>query len=309
MAFKFTKFPPPPNLLLEEFLETEFDALSEALESRQDIHQRIRKRFGVLTEWLDLLYTATASGDCDCCTPFRWIYTIEATVDDTGFGAQTNFTLPLPYELEDSIYHLVFARSSFQYYVADYTINAATNTLTFPAGLALGEYMTIYAVKHDDVQRIIYETVAVAAVPYLFSPDVTVDRAAGRQLVFARHSPRFFNSGRPGDEFSVSNTANTISLSSGLGGVGEQSCVVRLRECGCYFHEEILATVAGQTVFSIANLDHVIQPHASKKLIVFQRVSFLHPEVEYTTDPVANLITIDGPGLDVGQALNIFCYR
>jgi len=299
----------PPNLKLCEFLETEADTLTEALDNRQDIHQRIRKRFELIEDYLHELFIGIVIMGAEGCTPFRWIYQQAADTDDTGGGAQTDFILPLPYELEDSIYHLVFCRSSFQYYNVDYTINAATNTLTFPAGLALGEHITIYAVKHNDIQRIIYETVAVPAVPYTFSPDVTVDRAAGRQLVFARHSPRFFNSGRPGDEYTVSNTANTISLTAGLGGVDEQSCVVRLLECGCLFHEEILATGAGQTVFQITNLDHVIQPHATRKLIVFQRVSFLHPEVEFTTDPSANTITITAPSLDTGQALNVFCYK
>ena len=276
-----------------------------------DTFQRIRKRFGLLEEDLHNLFVGLVTlGTGDTCDCFRWIYQVVATVDDTGFGAQAVFVLPANCELEANEYQLVHARSSFEYDTVGYTIVEATNTITFVPGVLLGECVTIYALKHDDVQEVYYEICAVPVAPnYAYSPPVTVDRSAGRQLVYARQSPRFLDSGRPGDEYTVSNTLNTLSLTSGLGPVGAMSAMVRLRECGVIWHEEILATAAGQTVFTPENPGNVLNAHQTLRLKVDQRTSFLHPGFDFTTNPGANTITIAAPGLAIGQPLNIWNFR
>jgi len=87
----------------------------------EDTFQRIRKRFGLLEDWLRGLYQSLVVNLSDPCTCFRWIYSTAATTQ-----GQTNFVLPAEYELEDNMYQLVFARTSFLYYGFDYTINEAT---------------------------------------------------------------------------------------------------------------------------------------------------------------------------------------
>lgn len=301
MVDRFARIPPPPMLRMPEHQG-----------DIPDTFQRIRKRFGLIEEWLGRLHVGVtgATAAAAACTPFRWIYTTQATVDDTGLGAQEYFTLPVGYELENTWFHIVFARTSHLYYTADYTIDVVNNRIRILAGVLLGKYLTIYALKHNDIQEVYYETCAIPAVPYTFSPPVTVDRAGGRQLVFARTSPRFLDSGRPGDEYTVSTTLNTISLTAGLGPVDESSAIYRLIECGCLFHEEVLATVAGQKIFTIVNLDNRIIPHSTGKLIVFAGTSFRHPYgVDYVTDVGANTLELLGSGLAVDQPLNVWCYK
>lgn len=83
----------------------------------------------------------------------------------------------------------------------------------------------------------------------------------------------------------------------------------RLRECGCIFHEEVLATVAGQTVFAPANPGNVVRAHDTLRMIVTQRTTYLHPGFNFTTDVMSNTITINPPGLAVDQPLNMWFYR
>lgn len=282
----------------------------EVIDDFMDSEQRERKRWGELEDYLRAQHTwlinIAAADACDC---FRWIYQVQATVDDTGGGAQAIFPLPPQYVLEDNEYQIVYARSSFQYHNIGYTILEATNTITFVPGVLLGEYVTIYALKHDDVQEVYYEQDLVGAVPpYVFAPPVTVDRAPGRQLVFARNSPRFYISGRAGDEYTVSNTLNQLSLTAGLG-LNNWSMFCRVRECGVNWHEEILATAAGQLVYEPANPGNVVREHGTLRMMVFQRTSFLHPGVDYVTDVLANQIVINPPGLAVDQPLNVWVYR
>lgn len=300
MAFKYFKL--PPMLKKPEIIVDDFDGV-------QDAEQRERKRWGEQDDWNKHTHTWLIDISANMCDCFRWIYQVVATIDDTGFGAQAIFVLPPQYQLENNAYQLVFARGSFQYLAVGYTINAATNTITFAPGVLLGECVTIYALKHDDVQEVYYETVAVPAAPYAYSPPVFVDRAAGRQLVFARNSMRFLDSGRNPDEYTVSNTLNTLSLTAGLGPVGAQSAMVRLRECGCIWHEEVLAVAPGQTVFAPANPGNVVREHQTLRMILTQRTTYLHPGFDFTTDVMANQITINAPGLAVGQPLNMWMYR
>ncbi len=296
MAYK--KFKLPPMLRkpeCDDFLDSE---------------QRERKRWGKQDDWNHDVHTwlinIIATDTCDC---FRWIWQYVADTDDTGLGAQANFTLPPVYELEDNIYQLVFARGSFQYRNIGYTINAATNTVLFNPGVLLGECVTIYAVKNDHVQEVFYEQDVVGAPgAYAFSPPVTVDRAPGRQLVFARNSARFYHSGRIPDEYTVSNTQNTINLSAGLG-LDNYAMFCRLRECGVIFHEEVLAVNPGQTVFAPANPGNVVREHGTLRMIVTQRTTYLHPGFDFTTNVMANTITINPPGLAIGQPLNMWMYR
>ena len=308
----FNKFKLPPMLKKPEIgglLAKGAATLEQILDVFLDSEQRERKRWGEQDDWNRHTHTwliDISSNMCDC---FRWIYQVVATIDDTCLGAQAIFVLPPQYELEDNEYQLVFARGSFQYHNIGYTINAATNTITFVPGVLLGEAVTIYAVKHDDVQEVFYEVCAVPAAPYAYSPPVLVDRSGGRQLVFARNSHRFLDSGRPGDEYTVSNTLNTLSLTAGLGPVDAMSALVRLRECGCIWHEEVLATVLGQTVFTPANPGNVVREHQTLRMIVTQRTTYLHPGFDFTTDVMANTITINAPGLAIGQPLNMWMYR
>lgn len=303
----YNKFKLPPMLKKPEIV-VEGDNLQSAFEESEQLE---RKRWGEQEEYnghthTSLINIATAT-TCDC---FRWIYQVVATIDDGG-GAQVNFILPPQYDLENNEYQLVFARGSFQYFAhaPGYTINVATNTITFNPGVLLGECVTIYAVKNDDVQEVIYEQDVVgAAAPYVFAPPVTVDRASGRQLLFARNSARFLDSGRNPDEYTVSNTLNQLSITSGIG-LGNWCMFCRLRECGIIMHEEILATVLGQTVFTLQNPGNVLREHDTLRMIVFQRTTFLHPAFDYTTNVMTNQITINAPGLAIGQPLNIFAYR
>jgi len=300
---RWTRLPLPPDLKKPEIDVTDFEGM-------EDSEQRERKRWGLQDEFnWNLFVGLIALGTGDTCDCFRWIYQVVATVDDTGFGAQAVFVLPANCQLEANEYQLVYARGSFEYDTVGYTIVEATNTITFVPGVLLGECVTIYALKHDDVQEVYYETVAVPAAPYAYSPPVLVDRSRGRQLVYARNSARFLDSGRPGDEYAVSNTLNTLSLTAGLGPVGEMSALVRLRECGVIWHEEILATALGQTGFAPENPGNVLNAHQTLRLIVDQRTSFLHPGFDYTTNPGANTITIAAPGLAIGQPLNIWNFR
>jgi hypothetical protein len=295
---RWTRLPLPPGLKMPEHVG---DA--------DDTFQRIRKRFGLLEDYLDNLFAGLVTlGTGDTCDCFRWIYQVIATVDEGG-GAQVNFVLPANCELEDNEYQLVVARSSFEYHNAGYTITEATNTITFIPGILLGECVIIYALKHDDVQEVYYETVAIPAVPYTYSPPVLVDRGAGRQLVLARNSMRFLDSGRNPDEYTVSNTLNTLSLTAGLGPIGSMSAMVRLRECGVLWHEEILATALGQTVFTPGNPGNVVNDHSTMRMIVTQRTSLLHPGFDFVTNPGVNTITINAPGLAIGQPLNVWMYR
>jgi len=222
---------------------------------------------------------------------------------------QTDFILPPECELEDNAYQLVVVRGSHHYYAVNYTINDVTNTITLIPGLPLGGALTIYALRINDIQEVYYEVCAVPAVPYAFSPPVTVDRAGGRQLVFARNSARFLDSGRPGDEYTVSNTLNTLSLTAGLGPIGAMSAFYRLMECGVLWHEEILATVAGQTIYTPGHLENYVKPHDVGKMFVTQRTTILHPGLEFVTDVAANNITIDAPGLPVDGPLNVWVFR
>ncbi len=230
-------------------------------------------------------------------------------------AGQTVFFPPLPDNtLEDNTFQIVYVRGSHHYWgdvitPRDYTIDVATNSITLTPGLPLNGLLTIYALRHNDIQEVFYETVAVPAVPYAYSPSVTVDRAGGRQLVFARTSPRFLDSGRPGDEYTVSNTLNTLSLTAGLGPVDAMSAFYRLMECGVLWHEEILATVAGQTIFTPLHYDNYVKPHNIGKMMVFQRTTFLHPNEEYITDVMANTIEIDAPGLNEDDPLNVWVFR
>lgn len=305
---KFRHIEPPPELFLREFLEGEEGIEGTGIKEYNDL---IRYRLGILKDWLETLYIGIGDGAaCECCTCFRWVWTTRATTH-----GQTVFFPPLPEcTLEDNEYQIVFARSSHQYWgdaftPRDYAINEAVNSITLVPGLPLGGLLTIYAVRHNDIQEVYYETCAVPAAPYAYSPPVTVDRAGGRQLVFARQSPRFLDSGRPGDEYTVSNTLNTLSLTAGLGQVGEMSAIYRLAECGVLWHEEILATAAGQTIYTPQHYDNDVKPHNIGKMMVFQRTSFLHPGEEYITDVMSNTIEIDAPGLAVDQPLNVWTFR
>ena len=85
--------------------------------------------------------------------------------------------------------------------------------------------------------------------------------------------------------------------------------MVRLRECGVIWHEEILATALGQTVFIPENPGNVVNDHSTLRMIVTQRTSFLHPGFDFVTNPGANTITIAAPGLAIGQPLNAWMFR
>lgn len=299
---KFRHIQPPPELFLREFIEGEEGVEGTGIKEYNDL---IRYRLGLLGDWANRLYVGVSGAVADCCcTCFRWVYTTVAMT-----AGQTDFILPVECELEDTMYQLVVVRGSHHYYNVDYTINDATNTITLIPGLPLGGALTIYALRHDDLQEVFYEVCAVPAAPYLFSPPVTVDRSSGRQLMFARTSPRFLDSGRPGDEFTVSNTLNTVSLTAGLGPVGARACIYRLVECGVLSHGEVLATVAGQTIFSPENLENYVKPHDIGKMFVTQRTTILHPGIDFVTSVGANTITIAPPGLAVGQPLNYWIFR
>ena len=299
---------PPPQLFLREFIEGEPGVDATSIKEYNDL---IRYRLGLIDDYLNELYVGIESFlAAECCTCFRWVWTTTAATD-----GQTIFNVPLPdMTLEDNPYQIVYARSSHLYWgdaitPRNYTVDVVNNRITLAVGIPAGELLTIYALRHNDIQEVYYETCAVPAAPYLFSPPVTVDRAAGRQLVFARTSPQFLDSGRPGDEYTVSDTLNTISLTAGLGPVDAFACLYRLMECGVLWHEEILATVDGQTVYTPANLGNYVKPHDVGKTKVFQRESFLHPGAEYKTDVAANTITIDAPGLPEDEPLNIWVFR
>jgi len=228
---------------------------------------------------------------------------------------QTVFFPPLPDKtLEDNMYQIVFVRSSHHYWgnaltPRDYTIDVVNNSITLTPGLPLNGLLTIYALRHNDIQEVYYETCAIPAAPYFYSPPVTVDRSGGRQIVFARRSLRMLDSGRFGDEYTVSNTLNTLSLTAGLGPVGAMGAFYRLMECGVLWHEEILADAAGQTIFTPEHYDNEVKPHNVGKTMVFQRTSFLHPGEEYITDVIGNTIEIAAPGLNEDDPLNIWVFR
>ena len=294
MLGKFNfRWPFPPDLKLKEF---DGDI--------PDILQRIRKRFGLLEEYLWNLFAGLTTATDDCFSGVRWIHTTVAST-----AGQTVFTLPPDKLVEDTPLMLVFARDSFQYHTTHYTVSEAANTVTFLPGLNVGQPLTIYALKNDNIQEVAYEVVAVPAAPYAFSPPVTLDRAAGRQLLFARSSFRFLDSGRAGDEYTVSNTANTVSYTAGLGPVDERGAVVRLKETAVKWHEELIATVAGQTQFSPDAIGMTLPPDLSGRLIVSVATSFRHPTIDFVTDPTQNTLTLTGPGLAIGQPLNIWVLR
>ena len=302
MPNRFAKLCLPPDLKMPEHLEEDgnWEALYDSL-------QRTRKRWGELTDALECFHRTlvTVTSGALACQCFRWIWTGTAVV-----AGQTIFQLPVANELEDNEYQLVWARDSFMYHTADYTINLVTNTLTLTVGIPAGEAISIYALRHDDIQEVYYEVCAVPAAPYLFSPPVTIDRAPGRQLVMARTSFRFYHSGRLGDEYTVSDTSNQLSLTAGLGPADERACVVRLKSCGVIFHEEILATVAGQTIFTPNNPGNRFVPHATGKLIVAARTSFRHPHgYDYVVDTAANTLTLNAPGVGLGDPLNVWVFR
>lgn len=291
----------PPDLTMPEHVEDEYDTPESALAKRLDTHERIRKRFGLIGD--ELMYMKQYAATSTTCACFRWVWTTAAAVD-----GQTDFTTPVGYEMQDNAYYIVFVRTSFEYLNYDYNI-IPPNTLRLFAGIPAGEPVTIYAMYRDDIQDIHYEHCTVPALPYAFSPPVTVDRAPGRQLVFARHSPRFLDSGRPGDEYTVSNTLNTLSLTSGLGPVAEMAALFRLTECGVLWHEEILADTAGQTVIEPIYLGNILRPHDIGKLIVFARTSFRHPGIDYITNPAGNTLTLLRFPLGFGDPVNIWCFR
>ena len=306
---------PPPELFLREFHEEEPGIEPITVKEYFDLE---RYRWGKLKDWLNELYIGIPyeAEACSCHTCFRWVWTTTATTN-----GQTDFYPPLPMcELEDSIYNIVYARRSFMYYGTDYTVDTLVNCIVLNVGIPAGAAVTIYAMWHDDIQEVYYEPCTVPSapgVPYAFSPPVTVDSAGGRQLVFARSSPRFLDSGRDGDEYTVSNVVNTISFTAGLGPAGEMAAIHRLRICGVKWHEEILADYDGQTVFQPQNIGNVVKPHDIGKMIVYQRNSFLHPGVHFTTDVLGNLIEIQAPGLammddeygyEIGQPLNVWVF-
>lgn len=299
---KFRHIQPPPELFIREFHEDEEDIEGTGIKEWNDL---VRYRLGLLDDYLNRLYIGIGGiAGCECCTCFRWVYTTVATT-----VGQADFVLPADCQLEDNMYQLVVVRSAHHYYNVDYTINAATNTITLIPGLPLGGALTIYALRHDDVQEVFYEQDVVGAPgAYAFSPPVTVDRAPGRQLVFARNSARFYHSGRAGDEYTVSDTINQLSLTAGLG-LNNMCAFYRLTECCCLFHEEILATVAGQTIYTPANLENYVKPHDTGEMFVTQRTAILHPGLQFTTNVGANTIEIDAPGLNVADPLNIWVFR
>jgi hypothetical protein len=302
-VLKYLHIQPPPELFIREFLEGEEGIEPTGIKEWNDL---VRFRLGLINDYLKTLYLGI-DGDAaqECCTCFRWVWTTRATT-----AGQTVFFPPLPdCTLEDNEYQLVVVRSAHHYYNVDYTIDDALNTITLIPGLPLGGELTIYALRHNDIQEVYYETVAVPAVPYAYSPPVTVDRAGGRQLVFARNSARFLDSGRPGDEYTVSNTLNTLSLTAGLGPIGAMSALYRLMECGVLWHEEVLATVAEQTIYTPGNLENYVKPHDVGKMFVTQRTAILHPGLEFVTDVMANTITINPPGMAIAQPLNVWVFR
>ena len=299
---------PPPQLFLREFIEGEPGVDATSIKEYNDL---IRYRLGLIDDYLNELYVGIGAAVAgECCTCFRWVWTTRAVTN-----GQTVFYPPLPdMTLEDTMYQIVYARSSHLYWgdaitPRDYTVNVVNNSITLAVGIPAGALLSIYALRHNDIQEAYYETVVVPAVPYAYSPPVTVDRGAGRQLVFARTSPRFLDSGRPGDEYTVSNTLNTISLTAGLGPVDAMSAFYRLMECGVLWHEEILADAAGQTVYTPVNLENYLKPHDIGKTKVFQRTSFLHPGAEYQINVAANTIEINAPGLNEDDPLNIWVFR
>ena len=299
---KFHHIQPPPELFIREFLEGEEGIEGTGIKEWNDL---VRYRLGILDDWINRLYIGIDGiAEGECCTCFRWVYTTTATT-----AGQADFILPADRELEDNIYQLVVVRSAHHYHNVDYTINDVTNTITLIPGLPLGGMLTIYAIRHNDIQEVYYETVAVPAAPYLFSPPVTVDRAGGRQLIFARNSARFLDSLRLGDEYTVSATLNTLSLTAGLGPLGAMAAVYRLMECGVLWHEEILAVAAGQTIYTPGNLENYVKPHDVGKMFVTQRTAILHPGLQFTTNVGANTIEIAPPGLNVADPLNVWVFR
>lgn len=290
----------PPDLIMPEHPVDDV-TISPAL---RETLERNRVRWGLEEDYerhqFNILVQILGQATCSC---WRWIWTTTATVD-----GQTNFVTPAGFEMDDDAYQLVFARGSFQYLNFHYNI-LTPNTLVHFTGLAAGEPLSIYAMKHDDVQEVHYEHVAVPAAPYLFSPPLTVDRAAGRQLVIARTSFRFLDSLRFGDEYTVSNTVNTITLTAGLGPLNQRACVVRLRECGVRWHEEIFATAPLQIVFSPGRTGNIVNEHVTGRMIITARTTFLHPGIDYVSDVNNNTITINAPGLNAADPLNVWCYR
>jgi len=287
------KYRIPPDLILPEYPGG--DVSPDMVEHLA----RIRKRFGLIEDYdrhgYKVLSTIISSG-CNC---FKWIHTMTAT-----FTGQTDFVLPPGKQLEDNAWHIVFVNTDFMYLNFDYNLIPATNTLRFFAGVMDGSPVTIYALRNDGIQDIHYEH---AGTP--FSPPVLVDRSPGRQLLFSRRSFRFLDSGRGGDEYTVSNTLNTITLTAGFGPAGSHAAFFRLRECGVDWHEEILADAVGQTVFEPIHLGNVLRDHNTGRLIVASRTDFRHPGIDYVTDPVSNTLTLLRFPMGFGQPLNIWNFK
>lgn len=273
-----------------------------------DTFRRIRKRLGILDRWLKLLYFAFNKQSLDLdLSPFRWIWhTSSPGIND---GVSTVLTTPAEKTLEDTLFHIVYARGWFQYYGVNYTITP-DNTMIFTPGIPAGAPISIYALKHNDIQEAYQYQELAGASPWAHSPPVTVDRAAGRQLVFARTSPRFLDSGRGWDEYNVDDVDNEIQFPVPGLGPNMWFALFRLMEAGCLWHEEIIADTDGQLVFTPANLDNRLVLHDPGKLMVFARVVFRQPGSEFVVDTMGNILTLTiGPGLLAGQPLNIFCYR
>ena len=295
MDNQFAKICLPLGLKLAEW-----DGMPDTLKEHLEFNG---KRWGLLEDIVDCWHAGISTIVSTACKCFRWGWTTTATVH-----GQTDFTPPPQYQMEDNAFHIVFARYSFQYLNFDYNILPG-NTLRLFAGIPLGEPLTIYAMRNDDIQDIHYEHCAVPALPYAFSPPVTVDRAPGRQLVFAHSSFRFLDSARPGDEYTVSNTLNTVSLSAGLGPVGARAALFRLKESCVDWHEEILADTAGQTVFEPIHLGNRFVPHQEHRMIVASRTSFRHPGIDYVTNPLGNTLTLLRHPMGFGDPLNVWIYR
>ena len=287
----------PPDLILPEYPA---DDITPAM---QEHMRRIRTRFGLIEDYDRHAFNIFVSLAANACECFRWTETQTAT-----FTGQTDFIMPAGKELEDNAYYIVFVRTDFYYLNFNYNI-IPPYTLRLFVGVLEGEPVTVYALKHDDVQDIHYEHCTVAAMPYAFSPPVTVDRSPGRQLVFARGAFRFLDSIRAADRYTVSNTLNTVTLTAGLGPPGERAALFRLRECCVDWHEEILATAAGQTVFEPTYIGNILRDHGTGRMIVASRTDFRHPGVDYVTNPTANTLTLTRFPMGFGQPLNIFCFR
>lgn len=303
MAEIHSKLNIPPDLQMPEH-----DEPAEAWWAIHDTFRRIRKRFGLLDRWLKLLYFAFNKQALDLdLSPFRWIW--HTASPGINAGVNTVLTTPPEYTLEDTEFHIVYARGWFQFHGVGYTITP-DNTMTFTPGVPEGELISIYALKHNDIQEAYQYQEPVGASPWAHSPPVTVDRAAGRQLVFAETSPRFLDSGRGGDEYNVDDVDNEIQFPVPGLGPNMWFALFRLMEAGCLWHEEIIADADGQLTFAPVNLDNRLVLHDPGKLMVFTRVVFRQPGSEFTVDTIGNTLTLTtGPGLLAGHPLNIFCYR